>query len=164
EKAAEWGLIWDCVDDERLQADAMALAQQLSQLPAHAIVEARALFAASEGNDLTQQLELERTRQQALIDGESFGEGLHAFFERLADDRSTLELVEQREEAANHGRLEREGRRQLHQQHGEPVAEAGRFLEEALQRLACAAQVAFVRDRAGQLHREAEAGRRLLGP
>ncbi len=34
EKAAEWGLIWKCVDDEALDAEVDALAQQLASLTA----------------------------------------------------------------------------------------------------------------------------------
>ncbi|MGE0097209.1 MAG: enoyl-CoA hydratase-related protein [Hydrogenophaga sp.] len=82
DKAAEWGLIWDCVDDDRLQEEAMALATQLAALPAHAILEARAMLDAAERNSLEAQLELERQRQAALIDGESFAEGMRAFVER----------------------------------------------------------------------------------
>lgn len=82
EKAAEWGLIWDCVDDDKLQDEAMAVARQLAELPAHAIIETRALLDAAERNTLPDQLELERQRQAALIDGESFAEGMRAFAER----------------------------------------------------------------------------------
>jgi 2-(1,2-epoxy-1,2-dihydrophenyl)acetyl-CoA isomerase len=81
-QAAEWGLIWDCVDDEQLPADAMSLARQLAELPAHAIGEARALLDAAERNTLAGQLDLERRRQAELIDGESFAEGMRAFAER----------------------------------------------------------------------------------
>ena len=79
EKAARWGLIWDCVDDEQLQAEALQLAQQLAALPAHAIAEVRAIFAAAETNSFEQQLAFECDRQQDLIDGESLQEGLAAF-------------------------------------------------------------------------------------
>jgi len=82
EKAAEWGLIWDCVDDDQLQDEAMTLARQLAELPGHAIVETRALLDAAERNTLGEQLELERQRQAELIDGESFAEGMSAFAER----------------------------------------------------------------------------------
>lgn len=82
EKAADWGLIWDCVDDDKLMDEAMALARQLAALPAHAIIEARALLDAAQRNTLTEQLELERQRQADLIDGESFSEGMRAFVER----------------------------------------------------------------------------------
>lgn len=82
QKAADWGLIWACVDDDQLQAEATRLARQLAALPAHAIAEARALFAAAETNTLRQQLGLEKERQQLLIDGVDFAEGLKAYGER----------------------------------------------------------------------------------
>lgn len=84
QRAADWGLIWACVDDERLAQDALALTRRLAALPAHAIGEVRALFGASAHNGLTEQLQLERERQAALIDGESFAEGMRAFLERRA--------------------------------------------------------------------------------
>lgn len=84
EKALEWGLIWDCVDDEKLKDEAMSLAKQMANLPAHAIHETRSLLAAAERNTLIEQLDLERQRQAELIDGNSFAEGLQAFSERRA--------------------------------------------------------------------------------
>lgn len=81
-RAAEWGLIWACVDDGQLLAEARQLAVQLAALPAHAIEETRALFAAAEHNSFAQQLRMERDRQAVLIDGESFAEGVRAFAER----------------------------------------------------------------------------------
>lgn len=82
EQAAAWGLIWDCVDDELLHEEALALAGRLAKLPARTVVEVRALFAASDANDLEQQLDLEREYQVGLIDSDSFTEGLRAFRER----------------------------------------------------------------------------------
>jgi 2-(1,2-epoxy-1,2-dihydrophenyl)acetyl-CoA isomerase len=82
EEAERWGLIWACVDDDALYGAALDLARQLAELPAHAIEETRALLDAAEHNGLAQQLELERQRQQALVDGESFAEGVRAFAER----------------------------------------------------------------------------------
>ncbi|MGB6100186.1 MAG: enoyl-CoA hydratase-related protein [Comamonas sp.] len=82
QKAQEWGLIWACVDDERLEAESIRLARQLAAMPAHAIGEARAIFAAAERNTLAQQLDLERTRQTELLNGDSFAEGVRAFSER----------------------------------------------------------------------------------
>ena len=84
QKAADWGLIWDCVDDGELKAEARRLALRLAAMPAHAVAEARALFAASEANTLAQQLALECARQQVLIDCDSFAEGVRAFSERRA--------------------------------------------------------------------------------
>lgn len=82
EQAEQWGLIASCVDDDQLMPQAMNLAQQLAELPAHAIGEMRSLLDAAERNSIDEQLDLERARQQALIDGESFREGLSAFRER----------------------------------------------------------------------------------
>lgn len=82
QQAADWGLIWACVDDDKLQDEALKLARRLADLPAHAVTETRALFEASERNSFEQQLALERERQQVMIDGESFAEGVKAFGER----------------------------------------------------------------------------------
>lgn len=82
QQAADWGLIWACVDDDQLESAALNLARRLAAMPAHSILEARAIFAASEHNTLEQQLALERSRQQELIDGPSFAEGVRAFMER----------------------------------------------------------------------------------
>lgn len=82
EMAAQWGVIWSCVDDAQLMPQAMGIARKLAALPAHAIGEARALLQAAEHNSLDQQLSLERERQAALIDGASFTEGMQAFMER----------------------------------------------------------------------------------
>lgn len=80
--AQEWGLIWACVEDDRLEAESRRLAHQLAAMPHHAILEARAIFTAAERNTLAQQLDLERTRQMELVDGQSFAEGVRAFSER----------------------------------------------------------------------------------
>ncbi|MDP9901011.1 enoyl-CoA hydratase-related protein [Variovorax ginsengisoli] len=82
EQAAQWGLIWACVDDDQLPAEAARLADQLAALPAHAIQEARALFDASAGHTLAQQLDYERDRQRELIDGPCFAEGVQAFLHK----------------------------------------------------------------------------------
>jgi 2-(1,2-epoxy-1,2-dihydrophenyl)acetyl-CoA isomerase len=82
ETAAQWGLIWACVDDAVLQAQALQLATQLAALPAGAITEARQLFAAAESNTFEDQLALERSRQMELIDHSNFAEGVAAFAAR----------------------------------------------------------------------------------
>ncbi|MBK4738720.1 enoyl-CoA hydratase-related protein [Noviherbaspirillum pedocola] len=80
--AQEWGLIWSCVEDEALMKEARGIAARLSQLPAHAALEARAALHAALGQDLPQQLDYERQRQKELIDLPSFQEGVRAFFEK----------------------------------------------------------------------------------
>lgn len=82
EKAAQWGLVWDCVDDDVLLLEAQKVAQRLAKLPAHAVQEARNAFAASERNSLDEQLHYESERQRELIEKPSFGEGVAAFLQK----------------------------------------------------------------------------------
>lgn len=79
EQAAQWGLIWACVDDADLADEAGRIARRLAALPAHAALETRALFGAAEANTLAQQLAYERGRQRELADGAGFAEGVAAF-------------------------------------------------------------------------------------
>ncbi|RYF32245.1 MAG: enoyl-CoA hydratase [Comamonadaceae bacterium] len=82
EKAAQWGLVWDCVDDDLLLLEAQKIAQRLAKLPAHAVQEARDALAASERHTLDEQMHYESERQRELIDKPSFGEGVAAFLQK----------------------------------------------------------------------------------
>lgn len=82
EQAAEWGLIWACVDDEVLMDEAQALAARLASAPRHAALEARLAFDAANGSDLPQQLAYEAMRQEQLADQPTFQEGVCAFLEK----------------------------------------------------------------------------------
>lgn len=82
EKAAQWGLIWDCVDDDLLLFEAQKTAQRLARLPAHAAQEARAAFAAGERHTLDEQLHYESERQRELVMKPSLAEGVAAFLEK----------------------------------------------------------------------------------
>lgn len=82
DRAAEMGLIWRCVADDMLAEETRAIAARLAALPAHAALETRALFRASEHNTLEAQLDHERERQGELADGECFREGLMAFAQK----------------------------------------------------------------------------------
>ncbi|ATA52231.1 enoyl-CoA hydratase [Variovorax boronicumulans] len=81
-RAVQWGLIWACADDEQLMDEARAIAQRLARLPAHAVLEARGAFEASEHHTLKEQLHYESERQRALIDRPSFREGVSAFLQK----------------------------------------------------------------------------------
>ncbi|MET0207429.1 MAG: enoyl-CoA hydratase-related protein [Burkholderiaceae bacterium] len=82
EKAAQWGLIWECVDDDVLQREAQKTARKLAKLPSHAVREARDALAASERHTLDEQLHYESERQRAMIMKPSFGEGVAAFLQK----------------------------------------------------------------------------------
>lgn len=82
EQAAQWGLIWNCVDDASLEQETARLASRLAALPAGGIVETRALLREAARRELPAQLDYERERQAALMRAPDFGEGLQAFREK----------------------------------------------------------------------------------
>jgi 2-(1,2-epoxy-1,2-dihydrophenyl)acetyl-CoA isomerase len=79
EQAAQQGLIWACVDDDQLTEEVAGIATRLAALPAHGILETRALFDSIESRTLADQLRYERDRQRELIERETFVEGVAAF-------------------------------------------------------------------------------------
>jgi 2-(1,2-epoxy-1,2-dihydrophenyl)acetyl-CoA isomerase len=81
-QAVEWGLIWRCCEDAQLAHEALAIARQLAQGPAHAAVEMRQAFEAARVNDLAAQLDHEAQRQHVLGAREAFREGVQAFREK----------------------------------------------------------------------------------
>jgi 2-(1,2-epoxy-1,2-dihydrophenyl)acetyl-CoA isomerase len=82
ERAAQWGLVWACVDDEQLMPEALSIARRLAELPAHAALETRRVFEAAASNTLPQQLHYEAERQRELLDRPEFAEGVRAFLEK----------------------------------------------------------------------------------
>ncbi len=82
EKAAEWGLIWAAVDDDKLMSEAQALAQRLAKGPALAFTEIKRVLDAAAFNSLDEQLELERNTQRRLGDTDDFREGVTAFLSK----------------------------------------------------------------------------------
>ena len=82
EAAEQCGLIWRCVDDAALLPTAMDAARRLARLPAYACHEMRAALAASQRNTYEQQYEYELRRNEELLDGPDFREGLSAFLEK----------------------------------------------------------------------------------
>lgn len=82
ERAAEWGMVWACVDDDALRVEGLAAARRLARLPAHGVLEARRAFDAAARNSLREQLAYEAERQRVLIDLPAFSEGVRAFLEK----------------------------------------------------------------------------------
>lgn len=82
EKAAEWGLVSECVDDDQLRARALEVAGQLAALPAHAVQATRRAYDAAHGHTLQQQLEYEAAQQGPLQDMPDYEEGVRAFSEK----------------------------------------------------------------------------------
>ncbi|HEX3848861.1 MAG TPA: enoyl-CoA hydratase-related protein [Steroidobacteraceae bacterium] len=77
--AAAWGMIWACMDDEALPAEAERLAQRLAEGPTEAFRHIKALFNREPPATLDEQLAAEAEAQSALGDTADFAEGLQAF-------------------------------------------------------------------------------------
>jgi 2-(1,2-epoxy-1,2-dihydrophenyl)acetyl-CoA isomerase len=79
ERAAEWGLIWQAVDDERLMDEAHALAARLATQATTGIALAKRALDAAEANTLDAQLDLERDLQDEAGRTADYAEGVQAF-------------------------------------------------------------------------------------
>ena len=64
EQAAEWGLIWQCVDDARAAGRRRQAAEQFAQAPTRGLAAIKQALHASAGNTLAAQLDLERDLQR----------------------------------------------------------------------------------------------------
>jgi 2-(1,2-epoxy-1,2-dihydrophenyl)acetyl-CoA isomerase len=84
ERALNWGMIWQVVDDDALMDEAAALAARLAVLPTHALVLTRRAMAASAANSLDAQLDVERDTQREAGRTADFREGVQAFLEKRA--------------------------------------------------------------------------------
>ena len=84
EKAAEWGLIWQVVDDGELQAHVDKLAAQLATMPTKALVRTRQAMHAAPNHTLEQQLSMEGGFMRELGWSPDFAEGSAAFMEKRA--------------------------------------------------------------------------------
>jgi 2-(1,2-epoxy-1,2-dihydrophenyl)acetyl-CoA isomerase len=79
EKAAEWGLVWKVVDDDKLMAEARGLAGKLAQGPTIGLGLIKQALNRSLANDLDAQLDVERDLQRVAARSEDFREGVAAF-------------------------------------------------------------------------------------
>lgn len=82
EKAKEWGLIWDVVDDDALMTTVSALAHRLANGPSAALARIKQTLHAAHGNELAQQLVLERELQRECGKTQDFAEGTLAFAQK----------------------------------------------------------------------------------
>lgn len=79
EQAADWGLIWQCVDDAQLETVVDKLLHQFAQAPTRGLAAIKQALNASAGNALASQLDLERDLQRTLGESADFREGVAAF-------------------------------------------------------------------------------------
>jgi len=82
ERAEQWGLIWKCVDDDKLFDETRALARHLATQATKALGLMKRAIYASAANTFEQQLDLERDLQCEAANSEDFREGVTAFNEK----------------------------------------------------------------------------------
>jgi len=82
--AAEWGMIWRVVDDDRLMQEAQALTARLASGPTVALGLIKQALDESADNDLAGQLDLERDLQIEAAETPDHAEGVRAFLEKRA--------------------------------------------------------------------------------
>lgn len=82
EKAAEWGMIWEVHDDDKLMEAARAYAARLARGPRAGFAKIKQVLDASLDNTLEAQLDLERITQGELGDDPDFREGVIAFLQK----------------------------------------------------------------------------------
>jgi 2-(1,2-epoxy-1,2-dihydrophenyl)acetyl-CoA isomerase len=82
EDAERWGLIWKCVDDEKLMDEARAIARSLAAGPTHTYGRIKQAICASAGHTLSEQLDLERDFQREIGRHGDYREGVTAFREK----------------------------------------------------------------------------------
>ncbi len=79
EDAAQWGLIWRCVDDAALAGETEKIVQQFAAAPTRGLAAIKRALQASSDHSLAQQLELERDLQRELGASDDYREGVAAF-------------------------------------------------------------------------------------
>ncbi|MGP1255571.1 MAG: 2-(1,2-epoxy-1,2-dihydrophenyl)acetyl-CoA isomerase PaaG [Kiloniellales bacterium] len=82
EQAADWGLIWQAVDDGELMPQAEALAAQFATAPTRGLALTKQAIQAAATNDMDAQLDLERDLQRQAGRTQDYREGVAAFLEK----------------------------------------------------------------------------------
>lgn len=84
EQAAQWGLIWKCVDDNQLAEETRTLAKKFATGPTRAYQLIKQAIYAAPSNTFDQQLQLEVKLQTEAGRTHDFVEGVKAFLEKRA--------------------------------------------------------------------------------
>ena len=82
EKAEQWGLIWKCIDDDKLADEALAMARYLATQPTRGLARIKQALNQSTANSLHEQLELEKGFMRELGYSHDYLEGVAAFKEK----------------------------------------------------------------------------------
>ncbi|MBX4651268.1 2-(1,2-epoxy-1,2-dihydrophenyl)acetyl-CoA isomerase PaaG [Klebsiella michiganensis] len=79
EQAAQWGMIWQVVDDAELKDTSLALARHLATQPTYGLGLIKNALRLAETQPLDQQLDLERDYQRLAGRSADYREGVSAF-------------------------------------------------------------------------------------
>lgn len=82
EQAAQWGLIWRCVEDTEFKQTVDTLAQQLAIAPTRGLARTKQAIYESWGRSFEQSLDQERDFQRELGRSQDYAEGVAAFTEK----------------------------------------------------------------------------------
>lgn len=82
ETAADWGLIWKCVDDDKLGETTGALAVKFASAPTRGLAGTKKLIRGAFARSLDAQLDLERDMMRELGRSEDYREGVDAFLNK----------------------------------------------------------------------------------
>jgi len=82
ETAAEWGLIWEAVDDEALDSEVDAIANKLASLPPLGLAAIKDMIRSSWQYSLDEELERQAGAMRRLGFTEDYREGVAAFLEK----------------------------------------------------------------------------------
>lgn len=82
QKAADWGLIWECVPDDTLMETVGTMARTLANGPTKGYAKTKQAINAAGTNTFTEQLAMEATLQRELGRSEDYREGVTAFLEK----------------------------------------------------------------------------------
>ena len=84
ETAERWGLVWKCVDDDALMAEALKAAQRLANGPPISLGLVKAQLEAAWSADIAAALDVEADSQAKAFTTEDLREGAAAFVEKRA--------------------------------------------------------------------------------
>ena len=82
EQAADWGLIWKCVEDDQLDGTVDALAEKLAAMPPLGLAAIKQIIRTSWDRSLDEELDLQRDEMRRLGFTDDYREGVAAFLEK----------------------------------------------------------------------------------
>jgi 2-(1,2-epoxy-1,2-dihydrophenyl)acetyl-CoA isomerase len=82
EQAAQWGLVWRCVEDAELSTVVDGLATQFAAAPTRGLARTKQALYEGWGRTLEEQLDVERDYQRELGHTADYAEGVAAFTQK----------------------------------------------------------------------------------